>query len=420
MPSKKLPFVLTLTAVLTLTLTVLLTAVPAAAQQYKVLLNFNPNGGAVGSNPGSPLIFDAAGNLYGSTSLGGAYSHGAMFELVPQGAGRFSLKVLHQFGRSGDGYSVPGVILDGGNLYGTTYTGGANFRTGTVFELSPRAQGVWSESILYNFDQNGTDGYNPGAGLVSDGSGNFYGTTIFGGTHGVGTVFELSPGVGGSWTETTLYSFGSGTDGQYPIGLIRDGSGNLYGTTPNGGVYGVGTVFELSPAGGGSWTESFLYSFNPNTLDGWSPTSGLVFDAAGNLYGTTSSGGAAVVGAVFELSPATGGGWTESVIHSFESNGIDGVGPAAGLTIDAAGNLYGDTLNGGANGWGTVFAMVPKAGGGWNEKVLHSFNNNGVDGYYPATPLALGAGGILFGTTLEGGIYVAGSLNGGVSFAIKP
>ena len=270
--------------------------------------------------------------------------------------------------------------------------------------------------MLHSFG-NGTDGRGPVGGLIFDAAGNLYGMTIQGGTYcsgsgGCGTVFELTPAAGGSWTEQVLYSFcpqglPCTTDGYYPrAGLIFDGAGNLYGTTDNGGTYHDGTVFELTPAAGGTWTEKVLHNFNLNGTDGALPLGSLILDAAGNLYGTTSNGGTYTSrGTVFELTPTAGGGWTETVLHSF-GNGTDGVTPEAGLIFDAAGNLYGTTTGGGTYYGGTVFELTPAAGGGWTEQVLHSFGS-GTDGAYADTGLIFDAAGNLYGTTDDGGTYTS-------------
>ncbi|MFI5115931.1 MAG: choice-of-anchor tandem repeat GloVer-containing protein, partial [Terriglobales bacterium] len=261
-------------------------------------------------------------------------------------------KVLYTFqGGTGDGaFPQAGLIFDtAGNLYGTTSLGGA-YGFGTVFELTPTAGGTWTEKVLYSFKNDGTDGSNPKAGVIFDAAGNLYGTTSLGGAGvcqgaGCGTVFELTPAAGGTWTEKVLHSFGGATDGVIPeAGLIFDAAGNLYGTTGYGGPYNWGTVFELTPAAGGTWTENVLYSFQGGA-DGAGPAAGLVFDAAGNLYGTTEVGGAGVCqgngcGTVFELTPAAGGTWTENVLYRFQS-GADGANPYDALIFDAAGNLYG-------------------------------------------------------------------------------
>ena len=269
-------------------------------------------------------------------------------------------KVLHSFSGGADGtYPYGGLIFDAaGNLYGTTTSGGTS-NTGTVFELTPAAGGTWTEKVLHSFS-GGTDGIHPYAGLIFDAAGNLYGTTDLGGAYGYGTVFELTPAAGGTWTEKVLHNFNNGgTDGTRPYArLTFDAAGNLYGTTYGGGAYNsYGTVFELTPAAGGTWTEKVLHSFGSGT-DGLIPYGGLIFDAAGNLYGTTAYGGTNDLGTVFELTPKAGGGWTEKVLYSF-GDGTDGVSPLAGLIFDAAGNLYGTTQHGGTYNYGTVFEIAP-------------------------------------------------------------
>src|SRR5664279_2548239 len=190
------------------------------------------------------------------------------------------------------------------------------------------ATSTWAaaeDTVLHSFSNNGTDGIVPDGGVIFDAAGNLYGTTAGGGTYSKGTVFELTPTAGGGWTEKVLYSFnGNGTDGYAPYsGLVFDAAGNLYGTTEVGGTFNYGAVFELTPAAGGTWTEQVVYSFANNGTDGTVPKAGVIFDAAGNLYGTTSQGGTYTLGALFELTPAAGGTWTEQVLHSF-GNGTDG------------------------------------------------------------------------------------------------
>jgi uncharacterized repeat protein (TIGR03803 family) len=277
-----------------------------------VLHNFNFNG-VDGVNPQAGLIFDGSGNLYGTTHGGGPENNGAVFELTPAAGGGWTEKVLHRFNNNNTGrdgfYPEARVIFDAsGNLYGTTSGGGAH-TWGTVFELTPTAGGRWTEKVLHSFPANANDGVRPQAGLVFDSYGNLYGTTFIGGAYGFGMVFELTPTVGGSWTEKVVYNFTSLTDGTYPeAGLTFDASGNLYGTTSSGGTssgctFGCGTVFELIPTVRGTWTKNVLHTFNNNGTDGYYPQAGLLFDAAGNLYGTTEDGGALGVGTVFEITP---------------------------------------------------------------------------------------------------------------------
>jgi uncharacterized repeat protein (TIGR03803 family) len=223
-------------------------------------------------------------------------------------------------------------------------------------------------------------------------------------------VFKLSPQAGGSWTETLLHSFNpSGPDGQVPdCTLIFDSAGNLYGTTNYGGTFGSGTVFELSPNSGGGWTEKRLASFGNSGNDTYAPA-GVVFDPAGNLYLTTAFGGFYSDGAVVELSPKAGGGWTSKVIHNFD--GADGHEPFDTLIIDSSGNLYGTTYAGGANGGGVAFELSPRAGGGWTETTLHSFTGTGTtDGGYPYAGLMFDAAGNLYGTTSANGADLHGTV----------
>ncbi len=323
-------------------------------------------------------------------------------------------RVLHSFNNNGtDGYApYTSLIADGaGNLYGTTDVGGP-YHGGTVFELSPKAGGGWTETVLYAFG-NGTDGAFPFGNLIRDSAGNFFGTTLQGnGAYVGGTAYELSPAGGGGWTETVLHVFGNGTDGLKPTGsLVFDASGNLYGTTTLGGLENLGTVFELSPAAGGGWTERVLHAFS-SLAEGFTPIGGLTSDKAGNLYGVTFQGGSGAYGngTVFELKSTAGGGWTWRVIYSFGSvSPADGSNPSSGLIFDGAGNLYGTTSAGGTAttcggaGCGTAFELHPTAGGGWNEKILYNFNNNGTDGYTPGSGLVFDAAGHLYGTTDGGG-----------------
>jgi uncharacterized repeat protein (TIGR03803 family) len=314
----------------------------------KVLYAFS--GGSDGAYPGSNLVMDGSGNLYGATEEGGL-GVGTVFKLAPHG----TETVLHAFKSAPDG-SVPigNLVADGsGNLYGTTYSGGntggsecGDGGCGTVFKIA--ADG--SEAILHAF-QGGDDGWQPYGGVILDSQGNLYGTTSGGGGSGCdgfgcGTVFEVAP----DGTETVLYAFQGGNDGDKPGGsLMMDGSGNLYGAA-GGGASNRGTVFKLAPDG----TETVLYTFTYGS-DGYDPNGGLVADSAGNLYGTTSDGGGAGKGGghgvAFELAPDG----TETVLYSFK--GDHGRFPAAGLLLGKHGDLYGTTAAGGDDNDGMVFEL---------------------------------------------------------------
>jgi uncharacterized repeat protein (TIGR03803 family) len=376
-------------------ISVLLCAVAAIAsahaQSETVLYSFCVQTGC--TDGASPLfttpILGANGNLYGTTQFGGrGSSFGTVFKLTPSG----HETILHRFGKGTDGeYPYAGVVMDEkGNLYGTTQQGGAP-NAGTVFKVTPSGK----ETILYSFKSNGTGGEYPWAG-VAIWKGNLYGTTHGGGAYGSGTVFKLTPTEAG-WTETILHSFGNGTDGAYPVaGLILDKKGNLYGMTPAGGAYvcgseGCGTVFKLTPSG----TETILYNFENNGTDGNTPWAGLVMDAKGNLYGTTQEGGVYGIGTVFKLTPSR----SETILYSFGATGTDGFFPQAGLVLDTQGNLYGATPAGGAYNLGTVFKLTPSG----TETILHSFEDNGTDGYAPNGGLVRDNTGNLYGMTTGGG-----------------
>ena len=214
------------------------------------------------------------------------------------------------------------------------------------------------EKVLHSFG-NGTDGESPYGSLIMDAAGNLYGTTYWGGIRGSGMVFELTPNESGGWTEKVLHSFGNRADGAGPTGgLIFDAANNLYGTTEQGGIHGYGAVFQLTPQMGGSWTERVLLSFNGS--DGASPQGSLVhFGSSADLYGTTSNGGVNGVGTVFKMTPTQGGNWAESVLHNFSPDGSDGTYPQGSLMFDSAGNLYGATPLGGTFNSGTVFEITP-------------------------------------------------------------
>ena len=265
--------------------------------------------------------------------------------------------MLYTFSGGSDGFDPRTAVTfdQTGNLYGTTFYGGDNnYCCGGVYELS-RAGGSWEFTVLHAFGQSG-DGVYPQAPLFFDNTGNLYGTTLQGGPANAGIVFQLAPSPAG-WNETLLWSFLGSPDGTNPLGgIVLDASGNVYGATGYGGTssscgtYGCGTVFAVTPSNGG-WNESVLYSFgvsNPAT----EPQGGLTMDAAGNLYGTTFGN----PGSVFKLTPTTGG-WVYTTLHGFE--GLDGANPASSVAIDAEGNLYGTTSGGGANSYGVVWEITP-------------------------------------------------------------
>jgi uncharacterized repeat protein (TIGR03803 family) len=370
-----------------------------------ILYTFTGNGD--GGNPAAGLIFDSAGNLYG-TGADVNTGVGTVFELIPGSGGTWTEKVLF----TSNGLFYGGLIFDtAGNLYGTIENGGSSGCSpgcGSVFELSPGSTG-WTENTLYNFT-GGPDGAYPVASLLFDSNGNLY-TTAFTGANagcvfdftGCGAVVKLTPSSGGKWVLAASYDFSSPQDGSFSYAnLISDASGNLYGTTEYGGTGqcygnsdpGCGTVFELSPTSNGTWKRKVLYSFTDSNGDGAYPIAGLTFDSTGNLYGTTQYGGNGNHGTVFELATAPKGKWLETVIYAFNAN--EGFGPAAGLTFDKQGRLYGTTELGGNGSGGDVFQLVRTRAGGWQENVLYSFNQG-----YPRGALVLDKKGNLYGTTLD-------------------
>jgi len=383
-----------------------------AVPREKVLHNFKLSN-KEGNRPRSGLIFDAAGNIYGTTTIGGDtacdFGCGTVFELTPKADGGWTERVLHYFhpnGREGTAPDTALIFDSAGDLYGTT-TAGAAYGTGTVFELMPTTGGHWTAKVLHEFHPIVGDGEGSN-GLIFDAAGNLYTSTANGGAYGYGTVFELIPQAGGGWKGKVLHSFRrNGRGGEAPIGgVVFDAAGNLYGTTYFGGAYGSGTVFELTPNQGGGWGEIVLHHFNNNTNDGVYPSAGLIMDAAGNLYGTTYIGGAYRAGTVFELMPKAGGGWRETVLHSFNTDGFN---PTGGLIMDAAGNLYGTTYENGADPCGTAFELTPKAGRGWRQTVLHRFSNY-KGGAQPFAGLTFDPVGNLFGTTIIGGAFGYGTV----------
>jgi len=370
----------------------------SAASSYEILHKFK---GRDGSMPEGGLVFDASGNLYGVTPFGGAQGDGVVFQVIHHTDGSWTERVLHSFsGLDGWGPFRESLIFDGArNLYGTTASGGTSYSgSGVVFKLAPNGDGSWTESVLYNFS-GGSDGDGPLSGLTFDGAGNLYGMAG-GGTGGTGVVFKLAPNTDGSWTESVVHNFDHDKDGEGPqAALIVDSAGNLYGTTFDGGPGLGGVVFKLSPELDGSWSETVLHSFSPGA-GGYFPRCTLVFDKAGNLYGTTSAGGAQGFGVVFELVPDGRGGWTEKILHNFTGS-LNGGTPFAGVSIDASGNLYGATTVGGSANLGVIYKMTPHGDGSWTYQGLHAFQ--GKPAGYPYDAPVVDKAGNLYGTAWECG-----------------
>ena len=391
----------------TVLLTVFMLAVAAApaaqGQTYSVIHNFT---GSDGDSPQAGLTFDKAGNLYGTTRYGGSHNAGTVFKVTRHGSG-WLFTPLYNFTGGYDGSNPDSRVVFGpdGSLYGTTTFGGL-YRSGVVFRLRPSASACktaicpWTETVLYSFTGQ-SDGAVPEGDLVFDQAGNIYGTTFAGGQgncvplfSGCGAVYELTPSQG-QWTPTVLHTFTGLSDGGAPTsGLIFDQAGNLYSTTYAGGAYSLGTAFELTPSGAG-WTESVLHDFAGGN-DGANPEAGLVFDSSSNLYGVTAFGGGHIYGTAFELQ-ASNGGFSYSILYNF---GVESETPVPTLTLDSAGNLYGTAQSGGTGGVGAVFQLSP-SGGSWNYTSLHDFTFS--TGGYPLGNVIRDAIGNLYGTTPYGG-----------------
>jgi uncharacterized repeat protein (TIGR03803 family) len=377
---------------------------PASAGTYTLLYSFQcePDG----AGPAAGVIRDSEGNLYGTTYDGGTYGFGTVFKLAPDG----TETLLHSFAGGSDGqYPQSDLTSDSaGNLYGTTSQGGLGM--GVVFELTAAGQ----ETVIYSL-RGGDDGAAPVGGLLRDAAGNLYGTTQNGGPFGQGVVFKIGPG----GKETVLYAFGSSgpSDGANPTGdLLRDGSGNTYGTTSHGGAFGMGAVFELAPGG----TETVLHSFAGSPDDGEVPESTkLVRDAAGDLFGNTAGGGTQKQGTVFEVT-ASG---AEDLLLSFNGRGQGG-NPYGDLAGGGSGNIFGTTGSGGSKGGGAcpseptgcgvLFEVSPLG----KETVLHTFRQTSTDGIAPNGVIRDTAGN-LYGTTARGGAY-GGAYGCGTVFKYTP
>jgi uncharacterized repeat protein (TIGR03803 family) len=398
-----------------------------SAQTFSTLYSFGSQGDD-GDLPGFGVVLGSQGELYGVTSVGGRWDLGTVYELLPPSSpgGVWTEVVLHSFnGASGLDPNCALAMGPNGSLYGV-----ADSNTGEIaFKLDPPTgtSTDWAYALIYQFTEaNG----GPSGGLVF-GSPRGYGQSLYGatGVHGeTGTVYRLTPpmSAGGTWTQTTLYTFLGGSGGSGPLGSLAVGNaGTLFGVTSQGGRIsdfcgaGCGTAFSLTPPAvpGGPSTEEVLHAFNPQVGDGYTPFAGLVIGPGGVLYGTTADGGTGGVGTVFSLTPpvAPGAPMTYTTLHAFTEFEGDGYLPDRPLVLGSNGALYGTTEYGGAEGHGTVFELVPPAspGGIWTETILHSFTG-GADGGNP-NGLTLGPDGTLYGTNNEGGANGVGTV-----FALTP
>jgi len=384
-----------------------------AAVKETTLYSFT--GGNDGSFPHAGVIADAKGNFYGVTSSGGANHAGVIFELSPPAKGdtTWTQTTLYSFTGGNDGANPQaGLMMDAkGNLYGTTYSGGAT-GNGVVFELARhKSKGTWTYHTLWGFT-GGNDGGVPAGSLTMDSAGNLYGTTTQGGAGVVGTVFELSPN-GKKWSESVLYNFTGNNDGGEPMGNVLLGKdGNLYGTTAGYGQFNYGVVYKLTAQGGGNWGFSVLHAFAGGS-DGEVPRDGLIQDANGTLYGATA-GFAESYGNVFQMSTD---GSNYNVIYSIiGGQGFTGNGPWQTVSLGADGTIYGTTYADGASSFGEVFQLTPE-GNSWTSKVLYTFPG-GAGGQYSYSKVWLDKLGRLYGTTY--GVAGQGGFFPGTVWRIKP
>lgn len=371
---------------------------PIASAGPAETLLYSFQGQSDGAVPDGGLVADRNGDLYGTTYGGGdSLPVGTVFELTPNGT-QYRYQLIHDFNGPDGAFPSSDLLLDKGVLYGTTISGG-QYSLGNVFSLTPSASG-YTLTVLHSF-AGGSDGEIVYSGLLRI-NGKLFGTTHDGGKAGAGIVFELTPS-GSTYRERILHSFRGGSDGGHPFaGLIADANGDLFGTTSGCCTEGQsnGTVFELVP-GFTHYSEVVLYRFKGG-LDGANPRSVLVADQNGVLYGTTYDGGATGFGTVFKLTPSSASGYTETVLHTFQG-GDDGGNPAAGLRYGPSGVLYGTTSS---QENGTVYEIAP---GGTGYAVVYDFQST-KDCRHPEDALLVDGRGTLYGTASAGGAFDEGSV----------
>jgi len=387
------------------------------AQTFSVVYAYT--GGSSSAHAIGGVVFDGHGNLYGTTAWGGEDTPGTVYELERSGSG-FVYHELYYSGNGTKGafpWDAP-TFGPNGSLYATMNDTAVNDH-GSIINLQPPASFCrttscfWNATDVYNFN-GGSDGGNPQSGVTFDSHGNMYGANVNEGA-GYGVVYKMTPS-GEGWTYQVIYTFTGGHDGGNPDSpLLIDSAGNLYGAAATGGApgcqgFGCGTIFKLSPSGSG-WTETTLYSFHDGN-DGAAPSGNLVFDPAGNLYGATFGSDTNVGGTVFELTPS-GGGWTFNLIYDLPGTGG---GPSGGIARDSAGNLYGATWGDGAFNDGNVFKLTPTSNG-WTFTSLHDFTNSTDGSNAMGTPI-IDSNGVLYGTTYDGGDPACGGC--GVVYKVTP
>ena len=384
---------------------VLLAPLVIQASTTQILYSFA--GDEDGEYIDSDVAIDAAGNLYGTSVLGGEFGGGTVWQLSPIGD-TWVHTVIYSFTGSADGGEpYKGVTLDAaGNLYGTAVTGGSGScegGCGVTYKLT-KSGSTWTQSVIHAF--NGADGSGPGSRVTLDNHGNVYGMTPTGGADGLGTIYRIHPRSDGSWAFRVIHTFTGGADGSSgSAGKMIFRNGHLFGAATTGGL-GYGTVFELRPTTTGEWGFKTLYSFQ-GAPDGSFPYGALLFDNDGNIFGTTYYGGTDGLGTVYQLTRGAGGIWTDQVLYSFQS-GQDGNSSISNLVADMAGNLYGTTSEGGL-GSGTIFKLMPNPNGTWTESLPHLFLGS-PDGAFPYAGMTGDGTGVFYGATVHGGADGEGSV----------
>jgi len=377
----------------------------AKASTTEIIYSFG--GGADGEYLDTDVAIDAAGNLYGTSVLGGTFGGGTVWQLSPVGNGWVNTVLYNFTGDADGGEPYKGVTLDAaGNLYGTAVTGGSGScegGCGVTYKLT-KSGSTWTQNVIHSFT--GADGSGPGSRVTVDNNGNVYGMTPTGGDFGLGTIYALRPKSNGTWAFNVIHHFTGGSDGSSgSAGRMVFRGGHLYGAATTGGDFGHGVVFELKPRASGEWGFRTLYAFQ-DSPDGSFPYGALLFDGAGNVYGTTYYGGDNDLGVAYRLT-RNGGSWTEQVLYSFKA-GQDGNSSISNLVSDSAGNLYGTTSEGGL-GSGTIFQLTPNQSGGWTETVPHLFANT-PDGAFPYAGMVGNRSNVFFGATVHGGADGEGAI----------
>lgn len=384
---------------------VLVLSIAAAASTTGVI--YSLGGDQDGEYADTDLVVDSAGNIYGTTVIGGDFGSGTVFQLTPSG----QHNVLYSFqGAQDGGEPYKGVTLDRqGNLYGTAVTGGGGScegGCGVVYKVFKTSSG-WRQTVVYAFT-GGNDGSGPGSGVTIDADGKIYGMTPTGGAYGSGVVFQLSgPASATGMRLKVIHTFTGGDDGAgASAGRLLIRNGKIYGAATVGGAYGKGTAFELTPTQTGEWDLKTLYAFKGQPDAGF-PYGGFLFDADGNLYGTTYYDGENNLGSVYELMPTQTGEWNEKVLYSFQGDS-DGLGPISNLVVDKAGNLYGTTSEGGAGcSCGVIFKLSRDQD--WLETVVYRFQG-APDGAFAYNGMVGDEAGNFYGATVHGGLSDDGTV----------